>query len=157
MLLQGRTLLLVVKIKSGSTRNRNIAKIKVNKSGSLPITLILFAMRKEKHTTSKEAKESLLENSTSLSSLAPEFTILDDLDVQDLLKISKRKLAQMRADREIEYHPTGKAKLGSKKLREAVNNKGKGKRAGKIYYTLAGVLNYVKSTTVLPVFNQRNI
>jgi hypothetical protein len=114
-------------------------------------------MKKANQKKSKEAIEFLLENSASLSGLPPELTILDDFDVQDLLKISKRKLAQLRADRKIEYHPTGRCKIKSKKLEEELTQKSKGKRAGKIYYTLKGVIDYVKTTTVIPIFIQNNI
>lgn len=114
-------------------------------------------MKKANQKKTKEAKEFLLENSASLSGLPPELSILDDFDVLDLLKISKRKLAQLRADREIEFHPTGKLKGKSKKLVDAINVKSKGKRAGKIYYTLKGVIDYVKTSTVMPIFKQKNL
>lgn len=114
-------------------------------------------MRKSKKTISKEEKDFILEKSASLSSLPLELAILDDVDVMKILKISKRTLAQLRADRLIEYHPTGKSKNQSKKLQDAIKEKSKGKRAGKIYYTWRGVWDYVNYNTVVPVYRQTNI
>ena len=59
----------------------------------------------------------------------PSEVILDDFDLQKLLKISKRKSAQIRADREITYY----------------------KDNGKIYYMLSDVIAYVTRNKV-PAF-----
>ena len=51
-----------------------------------------------------------------------EEVIMDDVDLRNFLKISKRKTAQLRAERKIKYY----------------------KAEGKIFYTLADVIKYVK-------------
>ena len=51
-----------------------------------------------------------------------EEVIMDDVDLRTFLKISKRKTAQLRAERKIKYY----------------------KAEGKIFYTLADVIKYVK-------------
>ena len=85
------------------------------------------------------------------SQLPPERVILDDFDVMKMLKISKRKLADLRANRQIRFHPTGMNVSMSKKSTNKQIVDLKGKRAGKIYYTLNGVLDYVQSTTIDPI------
>jgi hypothetical protein len=52
----------------------------------------------------------------------PKEVILDDYDFCKLLKISKRKSAEIRARREIRYYKSG----------------------GKVYYILSDVLEYIK-------------
>ncbi len=88
------------------------------------------------------------------SHLPADKIILDDTDIMKMLKISKRKLADMRAKREIQFHPTGPSVISSKKNKLVVPLATRGKRAGKIYYTLQGALDYVKSTTVKSISQQ---
>jgi len=114
-------------------------------------------MRKTENTSFTEAIQNLFESNPLYSTLPPEYIILDEFHVLNILNISARKLAYMRSNREIEFHPTGKRKRGSKKLQDAINSKSKGKRAGKIYYTLKGVIDYVKTNTVTPIYHQRKI
>jgi len=52
--------------------------------------------------------------------------IHDDVDLRNILKISKRQAAKLRAEKRITYFKSG----------------------GKIYYTLADILNYVKKFKV---------
>ena len=52
----------------------------------------------------------------------PEEVILDDVDLRNFLKISKRQAAKIRSERRITFYKTG----------------------GRIYYSLRDVLNYVK-------------
>lgn len=113
-------------------------------------------MRKTVNSTATEVIKHLFEIHPSYSSLPPEFIILDDFDVMRILNISKRKLAQLRADRLIEFHPTGKTKHKLNKVQLLLDAKNKGRRAGKIYYTLKGVIDYVMTTTVTPIFNHVN-
>ena len=93
------------------------------------------------------------------TSLPPEFIILDNERVMDILKISKRKLALMRTQREIEYHPSEEKIFFDPKTKKASPRKGqkRGKRSGKIYYTLRGVLNYIHRFTVKPLYEQLNL
>ena len=91
------------------------------------------------------------------SHLPPEQIILDDFDVMKMLKISKRKLADMRAKRQIKFHPTGKRPVEYRGCRNGNPIKVKGTRGGKNYYTLQAVLDYVQSTTVDPLVNKINL
>jgi hypothetical protein len=96
-------------------------------------------------------------NQFSSTPLQPEYIILDDVDVMNILKISKRKLFELRQKREIEFYPTGEIRNKDKRLKNAISEKSKGKRAGKIYYTLRGVLNYILRYTVAPLYSQINL
>jgi len=96
-------------------------------------------------------------NQFSNTPLPPEFIILDDVDVINILKISKRKLFEIRQKREIEFHPTSLTGIKDKRLRNAIAEKAKGRRASKIYYTLRGVLNYIQRYTVTPLYSNLNI
>lgn len=80
-------------------------------------------------------------------SLPPEHVVLDDFDVQQMLKISKRKLAQLRAERKIKFYRTDDESLPKKV--KAVHQSGR--RKSKIYYLLVDVLNYVKRNPVNPI------
>lgn len=91
------------------------------------------------------------------SHLPPDQIILDDYDVMKMLKISKRKLADMRAKRQIKFHPTGKRPVEYRGYRNGKPVKVKGTRGGKNYYTLQAVLDYVQSITVDPISNQVNL
>lgn len=86
-------------------------------------------------------------------SLPADQVILDDLDVQRTLKISKRKLAQLRAERKIKYYfsddETPIPKNGSK---TAMEDQLKGKRRGKIYYLYCDIIAYVKRNPVTTIF-----
>ena len=88
------------------------------------------------------------------SHLPPDQIILDDFDVMKMLKISKRKLADMRAKRQIKFHPTGKSNVQYRGYRNGNPINVKGKRGGKNYYTLQAVLDYVQSITVDPLVNK---
>lgn len=67
-----------------------------------------------------------------------EEVIHDDVDLRIILKISKRQAAKLRAEKRITYFKSG----------------------GKIYYTLADILQYVKKHKVsaidLPLLNQKD-
>ena len=91
------------------------------------------------------------------SHLPPDKIILDDYDVMKMLKISKRKLADMRAKRQIKFHPTGKKPAEFKAFLNGKNFIVKGSRGGKNYYTLQGLMNYIESFTVNPLSNQVNL
>jgi hypothetical protein len=91
------------------------------------------------------------------SHLPPDKIILDDYDVMKMLKISKRKLADMRAKRQIKFHPTGKKPAEFKAYLNGKYFIVKGSRGGKNYYTLQGVMDYVESITVNPLSNQVNL
>lgn len=91
------------------------------------------------------------------SHLPPDQIILDDYDVMKMLKISKRKLADMRAKRQIKFHPTGKKPVEYIGYRNGKSLKVKGTRGGKNYYTLQAVLDYVQNITVDPISNQVNL
>ena len=77
------------------------------------------------------------------SQLPDDKVILDDVDVQRMLKISKRKLVQLRSERQIKYYRT---EIGGKGLTSS-----RGRRSGKIYYLLADVLSYVKRNPVTTI------
>lgn len=82
--------------------------------------------------------------------------ILDDVDVTGLLKISKRKLADLRAKRLIEFHPT--SDLSEAELEAFLKSgKGRGVKSSKIYYKLQGVLDYVNRHTVPPIYKQNRL
>ena len=91
------------------------------------------------------------------SQLPPSKIILDDTDVMRMLKISKRKLAELRAKREIRFHPTGKSSTQKNNFSKAGTATTKGRRAGKIYYTLDGVLEYIQRTTVKSILEKTKI
>jgi hypothetical protein len=91
------------------------------------------------------------------SHLPPDKIILDDYDVMQMLKISKRKLADMRAKRLIKFHPTGKRSVEYKSNRNPNPEKVRDSRGGKNYYTLQGVLDYVQSKTVNPISEKINL
>lgn len=96
-------------------------------------------------------------NQFSNTPLPPEYIILDDVDVINILKISKRKLFEIRQKREIEFHPTSGNGSKDKRLTNAIAEKAKGRRTSKIYYTLRGVLNYIQRYTVTPLYSHLNI
>jgi len=91
-------------------------------------------------------------------SLPADQVILDDVDVLQMLKISKRKLAQLRAERKIKFYRTDDdppSKIAkSKKILEPLQ---KGRRKSKIYYILIDVVNYVKRNPVNPISNNFKI
>lgn len=91
-------------------------------------------------------------------SLPADQVILDDVDVLQMLKISKRKLAQLRAERKIKFYRTDDdppSKIAkSKKNLEPLQ---KGRRKSKIYYFLIDVVNYVKRNPVNPISNNFKI
>jgi len=91
------------------------------------------------------------------SHLPPDKIILDDYDVMKMLKISKRKLADMRAKRQIKFHPTGKKPAEFKAFLNGKNFIVKGSRGGKNYYTLQGLLDYVQTSTIDPIVNKTNL
>jgi hypothetical protein len=85
-------------------------------------------------------------------SLPADQVILDDFDVLQLLKISKRKLAQLRSVRKIKFYRTDDdppPKIA--KSKKTVEPLQKGRRKSKIYYFLIDVVNYVKRNPVNPV------
>jgi len=81
-----------------------------------------------------EAKEYLKEINASIlnASKDPAHIILDDVDLRNLLKISKRKAAYMRSQRKIAYS----------------------KDHGKIFYTMADVLDYLKRNRTEAISNK---
>jgi|SanBayMetagenome_1026888.scaffolds.fasta_scaffold92643_1 hypothetical protein len=87
-----------------------------------------------------------IEDRFQRSQLPPESVILDDLDVMRMLKISKRKLAQLRADRLIQFYRTGRNGKTPRPDRPA-----SARRSGKIYYTLKGVMDYINQFKVAPI------
>ena len=98
-----------------------------------------------------------LEERLLRSHLPPDKIILDDYDVMKMLKISKRKLADMRAKRQIKFHPTGKKPAEFKAYLNGKNFIVKGSRGGKNYYTLQGVLDYIETSTIDPIVNKINL
>jgi len=117
-------------------------------------------MRKSEERTLKESIETLINAVREVfkTSLPPEFIILDNERVMAILKISKRKLALMRTQREIEYHPSEERIFFDPKTKKVSSAKGqkKSKRSGKIYYTLRGLLNYIQRFTIKPIYEQLN-
>ena len=99
-----------------------------------------------------------IDEKISRVSLPADQVILDDVDVMRILKISKRKLAQLRAERKIKFYRTDddspSKKIKSLKAQETLK---KGKRKSKIYYVLIDVLNYVKRNPVNPISNNFKI
>ncbi len=91
------------------------------------------------------------------SHLPADQIILDDVDVQKLLKISRRKLSDMRAKRQIQFHPTGE--MPDEKMNKLKSSpvSVKGVKSSKIYYTMAAVLAYAKRNTVNPIYSNRII
>ena len=65
----------------------------------------------------------------------PQEVILDDVDFCALLKISRRKSAEIRAKREIRYYKSG----------------------GKIYYLLSDVLAYIKRNAIPSIYEQSKL
>lgn len=65
----------------------------------------------------------------------PQEVILDDVDFCALLKISRRKSAEIRAKREIRYYKSG----------------------GKIYYLLSDVLAYIKRNVIPSIYEQSKL
>ena len=99
-----------------------------------------------------------IDEKISRVSLPADQVILDDVDVMRILKISKRKLAQLRADRKIKFYPTDDEPPSKKiKLLKAQESLKKGNRKSKIYYVLIDVLNYVKRNPVNPISNNFKI
>lgn len=99
-----------------------------------------------------------IDEKISRVSLPADQVILDDVDVMRILKISKRKLAQLRAERKIKFYPTDYDPPPKKiKLLKAQEILKKGKRKSKIYYVLIDVLNYVKRNPVNPISNNFKI
>lgn len=95
-----------------------------------------------------------IEEKISRLTLPADQVILDDFDVLNMLKISKRKLAQLRSDRKIKFYRTDDdpppKKIKSQKSQEQMQ---KGLRKSKIYYLLIDVINYVKRNPVNPISN----
>lgn len=114
-------------------------------------------MRKSQERTLKESIETLIDAVQEVfkTSLPPEFIILDNERVMGILKISKRKLAEMRTKREIEYHPSEEKIFFDPKTKKVT--KKKSKRSGKIYYTMRGLLNYIHRFTVKPLYESLNL
>lgn len=93
-----------------------------------------------------------IENVLHRSQLPPEAIIMDDFDVCKMLKISKRKLAQLRADRLIEFYRTGINRESHSYMKS--NSR---KRAGKIYYTLQNILDYLNRFKVKPITRSKKL
>lgn len=114
-----------------------------------PLTHKLFKVLRKRLSLSQEIQNIL----SDYSFIPPgdlRLIILDEYEVLKILRISKRKLAQLRADREIEFHPTGGKRYSNKALQNALDSKSRGNRAGRIYYTLQGVIDYIKRYTIKP-------
>ncbi len=80
--------------------------------------------------------------------------ILDDLDVMHILKISKRKLANLREKRKIKYYRSDEdpPPPGNKtKNDNALKSNQRGRRKSKIYYFLNDVIAFVKRNPVNPI------
>ena len=88
-----------------------------------------------------------IEERLQQSQLPADKILFDNWDAMRFMKISKRKLAQLRADRLIRYHPTG---LSAKK-------NGTGRRSGKIYYSLQDIIDFIKSATVNPISQTKRL
>lgn len=65
----------------------------------------------------------------------PQEVILDDVDFCAMLKISRRKSAEIRAKRQIRYYKSG----------------------GKIYYFLSDVLEYIKRNAIPSIYEQSKL
>jgi hypothetical protein len=75
--------------------------------------------------------------------------VMDDEAVQKFLNISKRKLAQLRADRKIKYYYSDDEPANKKSgVNEGIGNLKKGNRRSKIYYVLIDVVAYAKRNPV---------
>lgn len=100
-----------------------------------------------------------IDEKISRVSLPADQVILDDFDVLRMLKISKRKLAQLRAERKIKFYRTDDDPPPSKKNKSQKVSKplNKGVRKSKIYYLLIDVINYVKRNPVNPISNNFKI
>lgn len=94
-----------------------------------------------------------VEERISRVSLPADQVILDDLDVQRTLKISKRKLAQLRAERKIKYYNSEDAPvMQTASSKTVIEAQLKGKRKGKIYYLYCDIIAYVKRNPVTTIF-----
>ena len=95
-----------------------------------------------------------IDEKISKVSLPSDQVILDDVDVMNMLKISKRKLATLRSERRIKFYRTDDdpppKKLKSQKTPVSLE---KGRRKSKIYYFLSDVVAYVKRNPVNPISN----
>ena len=100
-------------------------------------------MKKRKKIKPVTNPKRLVENSED--KLPADKIIMDTWDTIRYLKISQRKLAQLRADRLIRFYIPGL------KMEPKAAKKEKGKRSGKIYFTLQDVLDYVKSNPIDPI------
>ena len=108
----------------------------------------MYKTYEERYLELKMLIEELMEKLSKVTTPAEE-TIMDDIDVQKLLKISKRKLAELRAERAITYRQP-KVKPANKKsgVNERVGNLRKGNRRSKIHYLLIDVLEYLERNKV---------
>ena len=95
-----------------------------------------------------------IDEKISKVSLPADQVILDDVDVMNMLKISKRKLATLRSERRIKFYRTDDdpppKKIKSQKTPVSLE---KGRRKSKIYYFLSDVVAYVKRNPVNPISN----
>ena len=99
-----------------------------------------------------------IDEKISRVSLPADQVILDDVDVMNMLKISKRKLATLRAERRIKFYRTDDDPPPKKiKSQKALENIQKVRRKSKIYYFLSDVVAYVKRNPVNPISNNFKI